>query len=99
MKAGLLIEDRDTGWLFLDTEGMPGDAEDVEITFDPDVRFEELENEGATVFLTSHDGTLLRVSKRDNFNFGDHTAWGDWFPMPTPNIVVHNAEYVARCEE
>jgi hypothetical protein len=97
MKVALLVEDRDLGWLFLDTEKADPDASIAELTLAPDVFFDDIGSEEQTQWLMNDKGDQLRVVLRENFDYDGDFA--DSWPIPTPEIVIDKDEYDRRQQQ
>lgn len=92
MKAALLIEGRDEGYLFLDAENAPDDAKPVTVTLDPDVFWNDVSDERCTVWLVNGDDTSKFRVVNDDGDL-DHKCSELWFVVPTPTIVTDKDEY------
>lgn len=92
MKAALLVEDRDTGWLFTDPANAESGAVLCEVEIDDAVPADQLENERVALWLSNEDSSRLRVVPFEGFDFScDLNALG-FFPIPSPIIVKDEAE-------
>jgi hypothetical protein len=90
MKAALLIEDRDLGFLFTDRENAHPDAVPVDVEIDSTIA-DCLEDEDKALWLARQNGNL-RVVPHLGFDFnamGEQTGYS----IPTPIIVDSLAEY------
>jgi hypothetical protein len=92
MKAALLVEDRDTGWLFTDPANAESGAVLCEVEIDDAVPADQLENEAVALWLSNEAGDKLKVVPFEGFDFStDFNALGFW-PIPSPILVKDQAE-------
>mgnify|MGYP001042433878 CR=1 FL=1 len=91
MQAALLVEDRDTGWLFTD----PANAEDgavlCEVDIDDAVPADQLDNEAVALWISNQDSSKLRVVPFEGYDFSKAGGNG-FYPIPSPIIVKDRAE-------
>jgi hypothetical protein len=90
MKTAMTIEDRDTGFLFLDPTNAPPDAVEFDFTLAPGVLFRDVEDDEKVVWLQS-DKTI-RVVPRDSYDHTTANMDSEW-PIPTCLICVTTADY------
>lgn len=92
MKTALLVEDRDTAFLFLDAENAHSDAAPMEFTLALGVLFCDVENDEKVVWLASNE--TIRVVPRETVDFENDPFESEW-PIPPAVIVLTVADYEA----
>lgn len=92
MKVALLVEDRDTGYLFLDAETAPPDAQQLTLELDG-VTWEETSDERLAVWLLKDTANSLRVVPYGSFDFAAANFDEVGCPIPSPIVVLDMADY------
>lgn len=85
MRVMMLVEDRETAFLFLDVENAPAESVPFDLTLEG-VPFERAANEEEAVWLMDGPDKLV-VRPREGFDFADAGA----IPIPTPLICMTTA--------
>lgn len=96
MKTAMLVEDRDIGFLFLDPENAPVDAEVRDFTLAPGVLFCDVEDDDKVVWLATD--TAIRVVPRESVDFENDAFENEW-PIPTCVLCLTEADYQTLQEE
>ena len=92
----LLVEDRDTGYLFLDPTGIPEAADAQPVLIEVAENVDDWENEDTAVWLTDETGSNLAVLPRDEVWDGEECLRDfekDGFPIPTPIVIADKAAW------
>lgn len=98
MKAALLIEDRDIGWVFMDANDADPSASVVELTVEDGIDHSMLEDEDAVMWLMHAEKGDLRVVSRERCDIESQMEAG-WYPIPSPMVVKTRDEYEKRVAE
>ena len=100
MKVMVLVEDRDTAYCILDASAgrLLGDAVAMELKTDG-VDFCDIENEDYAVWLEGPDPATWTVVKRDTIDFESADFDKIGYPIPTPVVLLDEAEYNRRLAE
>jgi len=91
MKVAMLVEDRDTGYIFLDPAKAPQDAMPVEFTLGDGVLWENVGNDELVVWLSTD--TSIRVVRRETVDF--KASFDDGWPIPSCLICMTENDYEA----
>jgi len=91
MKTALLVEDRDSGFLFLDPDNAPEGAMPMEFTLEKGVLFSDVEDDNKVVWLATD--SAIRVVPRESVDF-DSSFEKEW-PVPSATICVTAEDYEA----
>ncbi len=89
MKAMLLVEDRDSGFLFLDTANAPEGAAPMDFTLAPGVLLADAEDDDKVVWLSTD--TAIRVVPRETVDFS--APMDKEWPIPSCAVCLTAAEY------
>jgi hypothetical protein len=100
LKAALLVEDRDTAYLFIeiDENTPPAGAVVCDIEMADNVLATELENEQTVVWLSNEASTKLKVMAREDVDFGGDFNKLGFYPIPTP-LIVEDVAAMERLKE
>jgi len=98
-KGSLLVEDRDTSYLFSNTSKAPKEAKKVNVKIDPSIPTEQLENEAVVLWLINQECTHLKVVLRTNERFWQQQGFAEYYAIPAPMIVEDEAEMQTRLNE
>lgn len=90
MKTMLLVEDRDSGFLFLDVANAPDDAHPMDFSLAPGVLFSDADDDDKVVWLSTD--TAIRVVPRETVDFENSTFDKEW-PIPSCSICLTKADY------
>lgn len=96
MKTKMLVEDRDTGYLFLDAENAHEDAMPYEFTLAPGVLFEDVESDEKVVWMATD--TAIRVVPRESVDFEKATFKDEW-PIPSCTLCLTKDDYDTFVEQ
>lgn len=107
MRTGkMLVEDRDTAFLFLDPTGIEEASSGLDVEIDVADDVADWEDEDTAVWLTDWKadkaGSKFRVVKREAVWDGDEALIdfeNDACPVPTPVVIADAAEWQERKEE
>ena len=61
MKAAMMVEDRDIGYLFLDPSKAPPAAMPYEFTVEPGVAFSDIESDDKVLWFETSEPPMIRV--------------------------------------
>jgi len=84
------VEDRDTGFLFLDTDNAPSDAVPMELTLAKGVTFDMIEDDDQVVWLATN--TSIRVVRRETVDFQNSSFEKEW-PIPSCTICLTTEDH------
>jgi hypothetical protein len=88
MKVAMLVEDRDSGYLFLDPTQAPDEAEEFEFTLGPGVIWDDIQDDSKVVWMAT-DNTIRVVLRSMPPQFPDDQEW----PIPSCGICLAEADY------
>ncbi len=98
MKVMVLVEDRDNAYCILDADSKPVGFGVMELKTDG-VDFCDIENEDYAVWLEGPDPATWTVVKRDTIDFESADFDKIGYPIPTPAVLLDEAEYNRRLAE
>lgn len=86
----MLVEDRDSGFLFLDPDNAPDGAAEFDFSLDKGVLFADVEDDDKVVWLATN--TTIRVVPRDSVDFANNPFDAEW-PVPSCTICLTGQDY------
>ena len=98
MKVLVMVEDRDLAYCILDTDSKPEGFFVMELKSNG-VDFCDIENEDYAVWLEGPDPATWTVVKRDSIDFASADFDKVGYPIPTPVVLLDEAEYERRLAE
>ena len=90
MKTMMLVEDRESGFLFLDVENAPDDTHPMDFSLAPGVIFGDVNNEDKVIWLATD--TAIRVVPRETVDFENDPFDKEW-PIPNCTLCLTKADY------
>lgn len=92
MQVAMAVEDRDSGFLFLDPTHAPKGCQLYELSLGDGVLFSDIEDDDKVVWLASD--TTIRVVLRDSVDFENDPFDNEW-PVPSCTLCLTEADYKA----